>query len=198
MSREPNLIDFIDHQLNKLAGNPDYTLMMQALMTARAAMTTKPCAEIKTGWPLGVAGGKQLMLNPIDNLPPEGTKLYAFDMPPVVTGENLDLLAAHREIADLKDQLAKSEAKFQNMLEAEHRLSDAYIRIREIVGTIRLPEGADVWQATEAAAAKLVAMTGQPVKQPQTHDAHGFPEPAHILNSRWIEAIRAAGHEVQE
>lgn len=44
----------------------------------------------------------------------------------------------------------------------------------------------------------LAALTAQPVKQPQTHDAHGFPEPAHILNSRWIEAIRAAGHEVQE
>ncbi|QAX92259.1 hypothetical protein HWC07_gp007 [Pantoea phage vB_PagM_LIET2] len=117
---------------------------------------------------------------------------------PVVTGEHLDLLAAHREVADLKEQLAKSEAKFQNMLEAEHRLSDAYIRIRELVGTINLPEGSDVWQATEAAAAKLVAMTGQPVKQPQTHDAHGFPEPAHILNSRWIEAIRAAGYEVEE
>jgi|GEM_PF-4112428 len=82
---------------------------------------------------------------------------------PVVTGEHLDLIAAHREVADLKEQLAKSEAKFQNMLEAEHRLSDAYIRIREIVGTINLPEGADVWQATEAAAAKLAALESNPL-----------------------------------
>lgn len=44
----------------------------------------------------------------------------------------------------------------------------------------------------------LAALTAQPVKQPQTNDTHGFPEPAHILNSRWIEAIRAAGYEVQE
>lgn len=44
----------------------------------------------------------------------------------------------------------------------------------------------------------LTALTAQPVKQPQIHDVHGFPKPAHIINSRWIEAIRAAGYEVQE
>lgn len=44
----------------------------------------------------------------------------------------------------------------------------------------------------------LSALTAQPVKQPQTHDAHGFPEPSHIINSRWIDSIREAGYEVQE
>lgn len=44
----------------------------------------------------------------------------------------------------------------------------------------------------------LAALTAKPVKKPKTHDAHGFPEPAHIINSRWIESIREAGHEVQE
>lgn len=44
----------------------------------------------------------------------------------------------------------------------------------------------------------LSALTAQPVKPPQRYDAHGFQEPAHVLNSRWIEAIRMAGYEVQE
>lgn len=44
----------------------------------------------------------------------------------------------------------------------------------------------------------LASLTAQAVKKPQTHDAHGFPEPAHIINSRWIESIREAGYEVQE
>jgi hypothetical protein len=53
----------------------------------------------------------------------------------------------------------------------------------------------DNWkQRAEAAEAK----EGQLVKQPQRYDAHGFQEPAYIINSRWIEAIRAAGYEVQE
>ncbi|CBY88544.1 hypothetical protein [Pantoea phage LIMEzero] len=45
-------------------------------------------------------------------------------------------------------------------------------------------------------AAVEAALTAQPVKQPQTHDAHGFPEPGHIINSRWLKAIRAAGYQV--
>ncbi|AZS06387.1 hypothetical protein AAS23_gp74 [Pantoea phage vB_PagS_AAS23] len=44
----------------------------------------------------------------------------------------------------------------------------------------------------------LASLTAQPVKQPQTHDAHGFPEPSHIINSRWIDSIREAGYEVQD
>lgn len=51
---------------------------------------------------------------------------------------------------------------------------------------------------TEQLVALQKQRDAQPVKQPQIHDAHGFPEPAHIINSRWIEAIRAAGYEVQE
>ena len=44
----------------------------------------------------------------------------------------------------------------------------------------------------------LASLTAQPVKLPKTQDAHGSPEPAHIINSRWIESIREAGYEVQE
>lgn len=53
------------------------------------------------------------------------------------------------------------------------------------------------YAALKAERDALVALTAQPVKKPQTHDAHGFPEPAHIINSRWIESIREAGHEVE-
>ncbi|UJH95906.1 hypothetical protein [Pantoea phage Nafs113] len=193
-----------------------YQTELQVAEIALAALTAPqpvklPASTQKPLFKAEMSCGHLLWIGPMpdadfDEVPDGIIELYEHPAP-VVTGENLDLLAAHREIADLKDQLAKSEAKFQNMLEAEHRLSDAYIRIREIVGTINLPEGADVWQATEAAAAKLVAMTGQPVKLPEPKhcpaEHHGSllwheSEARNKAISECAAAIRAAGHEVQE
>lgn len=57
-------------------------------------------------------------------------------------------------VAELRTQLANTEKKLREMIDAEHRLSDAYIRIRELVGTINMT--GPVWKNTEEAVKKLV------------------------------------------
>lgn len=59
------------------------TLEESAEMARRllASEAQEPVAEVKSWWPLGVDGGEQRMFNPIGNVLPIGTKLYA--APPV-------------------------------------------------------------------------------------------------------------------
>ncbi|HHL6782412.1 TPA: hypothetical protein ACQ8WL_003777, partial [Klebsiella pneumoniae] len=54
-----------------------------------AAMDSEPVAEVKSWWPLGVDGGEQRMLNPIGNLPPIGTKLFAAPPAPLAVPDNV-------------------------------------------------------------------------------------------------------------
>lgn len=114
MSEEHNLIPFIDHQLTRLAGNPDYSQMFQALTVARETIIK---AAPNDQW-LG--------------------SVIPHDM----------------TVAELRTQLANTEKKLREMIDAEHRLSDAYIRIRELVGTINMT--GPVWKNTEEAVKKLV------------------------------------------
>lgn len=114
MSEEHNLIPFIDHQLTRLAGNADYSLMFQALTVARETIIK---AAPNDQW-LG--------------------SVTPHDM----------------TVAELRTQLANTERKLREMTDAEHRLSDAYIRIRELVGTINMT--GPVWANTEEAVKKLV------------------------------------------
>ena len=55
-----------------------------------------------------------------------------------------------------EERAEAAEAKFKNILAAEHSLSAAYVRLREILGTIDLPPGSDIWEETEKAASILV------------------------------------------
>lgn len=114
MSEEHNLIPFIDHQLTRLAGNADYTMMFQALTIARETIIK---AAPNDQW-LG--------------------SIIPHDM----------------TVAELRTQLANTEKKLRAMIDAEHSLSDAYIRIRELVGTINMT--GPVWANTEEAVKKLV------------------------------------------
>lgn len=123
MSEEHNLIPFIDHQLTRLAGNQDYSLMFQALTVAREAI-------IKAS--------------------------------PDVQWQAADITRSMTE-AELRVELGNTQRKLREMTIAEKQLSDAYIRIRELVGTIRMT--GPIWANTEEAVKKLVeGRKPEPVK----------------------------------
>ncbi|HIB5557836.1 TPA: hypothetical protein ACWXB1_005207 [Klebsiella pneumoniae] len=63
--------------------------IMELSRMALAAMDSEPVAEVKSWWPLGVDGGEQRMLNPIGNLPPIGTKLFAAPPAPLAVPDNV-------------------------------------------------------------------------------------------------------------
>lgn len=78
-------------------------------------------------------------------------------------------------VTELRTQLANTEQKLRAMIDAEHRLSDAYIRIRELVGTINMT--GPVWANTEEAVKKLVEQTAvaapKVVTLPKSQRLHG-------------------------
>lgn len=64
--------------------------------------------------------------------------------------------AANARIADLESALGRETEKYSNMRAAEHALSSAYVRLREILGTIDgYHNPGEIWAATEAAALQL-------------------------------------------
>lgn len=73
-----------------------------------------------------------------------------------VTQKHHQIADLHGRVKELEKEIAKAEARFQEMLKAEHDISDAYIRLRVILGAMNAPSG-KIWEYTEVRARALMA-----------------------------------------
>lgn len=72
------------------------------------------------------------------------------------TSKTCIVKAVEPRIAELENQLAREQEKFNEMRDAEHAVSAAYGQLRRILGTMEsYSTPADLWAATEAAALEL-------------------------------------------
>jgi hypothetical protein len=76
--------------------------------------------------------------------------------------------SAQGTIESLQQQLRDRDAKIAEWREAEHRLSDAYLRLRALLEAFDIPAGVtaeQVWEHTEDKLKKLIANQHESTEQ---------------------------------